>query len=237
MGDFERWNTHFSTTVTVELFGLDLHLAQDPSSHNLGTTVWDSSIVLAKYLEKNAKRGELARHKVKGKRTLELGSGMGLGGMAAAMLGSEVVLTDVASVVPLLQRNYENNLSPAALQGSDLQWLNQVGKLTVQELDWAEPKHYAAVQPPYDFVLAADCVYHEQLVEDLLRTLLAVTDAKSMVLVANELRSDSVHGRFMEICEPHFTIKKLSAKGMHPARGLLVSALQPGGIAAGSPTD
>jgi len=27
-------------------------LAQDPNSQHLGTTVWDSSIVLAKYLEK-----------------------------------------------------------------------------------------------------------------------------------------------------------------------------------------
>jgi hypothetical protein len=29
-----------------------LTLAQDPSSYNLGTTVWDASIVLAKWLEK-----------------------------------------------------------------------------------------------------------------------------------------------------------------------------------------
>ena len=29
-----------------------LRLAQDPNSQNLGTTVWDASIVLAKWLEK-----------------------------------------------------------------------------------------------------------------------------------------------------------------------------------------
>lgn len=29
-----------------------LRLAQDPSSENLGTTVWDASIVMAKFLEK-----------------------------------------------------------------------------------------------------------------------------------------------------------------------------------------
>ncbi len=29
-----------------------LRLAQDPSSEHLGTTVWDSSVVLAKWMEK-----------------------------------------------------------------------------------------------------------------------------------------------------------------------------------------
>ncbi len=53
--------------------------------HN--TAVWDASIVLAHFLARNARKGEFARHKVKGKHALELGSGMGLGGLALAMLG------------------------------------------------------------------------------------------------------------------------------------------------------
>ena len=131
------------------------HLLQNPNTNHLGTTVWDSSIVLAKYLEKvqilpamlaqqshlkcpwssvrpkdwskwhpinvqNAKKGEFARHRLKGKRAIELGSGMGLGGFAFGLLGCETVVTDTAEVLPLLQRNYENNLSPAALRGDCL---------------------------------------------------------------------------------------------------------------------
>ncbi len=65
----------------------------------------------------NARRGEFARHKMKGKRAVELGAGMGLGGLAFAMLGADVLLTDVAAVLPLLRRNYENNMSPPALRG------------------------------------------------------------------------------------------------------------------------
>jgi Lysine methyltransferase len=43
--------------------------------------------VLAHFLARNARKGEFARHKVKGKHAVELGSGMGLGGLALAMLG------------------------------------------------------------------------------------------------------------------------------------------------------
>ena len=55
---------------------------------------------------------------MRGRRAVELGAGMGLGGLAFAMLGCDVLLTDVAAVLPLLRRNYENNLSPAALRGA-----------------------------------------------------------------------------------------------------------------------
>ena len=41
---------------------------------------------------------------------------MGLGGMAFALLGAHVTLTDYGDVMPLLERNVERNLSPAALK-------------------------------------------------------------------------------------------------------------------------
>jgi hypothetical protein len=37
----------------------------------------------------------------------------------------------------------------------------EVGKVRVASLDWADPACYAAFAPPYDFLLAADCVYSE----------------------------------------------------------------------------
>ena len=51
----QRWNTHFSTEVCITLFGSELRLSQNPQSLHLGTTVWDASIVLAKWLEHNAR--------------------------------------------------------------------------------------------------------------------------------------------------------------------------------------
>lgn len=65
----------------------------------------------------NVRKGEFSRPKIRGKRCIELGAGMGLGGMAFAILGADVTLTDVAEVMPLLQRNYEMNLAPATCRG------------------------------------------------------------------------------------------------------------------------
>ena len=104
----------------------------------------------------------------------------------------------------------------------------------VQELDWVQTQHYATVQAPFDFVLAADCVYHEDIIPHFLLTVIAMTHSKSTgkvlvllypghqtfpisfnnnslctaVVVVNELRSESVHNCFMATFEQYFTIKR-----------------------------
>lgn len=218
---WERWNTHLSTEVEVEVLGHQVKLAQNPSSQNLGTTVWDSSIVLAKYLQKNARNGTFARQKVKSKSAIELGAGMGLGGIALALLGCDVLLTDMKEVLPLLRNNYERNISPSALRAMGSPLAGSVGTVAVQELDWAVAAQREALDT-FDYVIAADCVYHEHLLEDLLATVLHVTNPRSLVLIVNEERSTSVTERFFELFGRHFAIRNMPRKVMddvhqHPA--------------------
>ncbi|PSC70389.1 lysine methyltransferase METTL21D isoform X1 [Micractinium conductrix] len=210
----ERWNTHFSTTVQQELFGIELQLAQDPNSNNLGTTVWDASIVLAKYIEKNSRRGDFSRQRVRGKRALELGAGMGLAGMALALLGCDVAFTDIGDVLPLLRHNVHSNISQAALKLKDAAWAAaEVGGTLVTSLDWADRAAYAdpAFKPPYDFILAADCVYSELAVPHLLATVLAMGGPRTQTIVTNEFRSQTVHDEFMLQFGRHFAIRKVPA--------------------------
>ncbi len=211
---------HFLPPCSIEF-----QLAQDPSSHNLGTTVWDASIVLAKYLEKNVRKGEFSRVKVKGKRCIELGAGMGLAGMAFALLGADVALTDTTdAVMALLRRNVDTNMSQAALKLKDADWaIDVAGKVSVAELDWSNTSHYEALNPPFDYIIAADCVYSEKAVPHFLNCCLAMAagNLKSTIVVCNEFRSQSVHDIFMAEFSKHMNIKKVpmnkfEAEYQHP---------------------
>jgi predicted nicotinamide N-methyase len=86
-----------------------------------GTVIWECGIVLASYLAAEAKRqpGWLVERSV-----LELGSGTGIVGLAAAALGGSVLVTDEKDVVPLLQKNID--LNPGLR-----------GPIRAEELDWS----------------------------------------------------------------------------------------------------
>lgn len=80
---------------------------------------------------------------------LELGSGTGLVGIAAALLepSAEVWATDQAVLLDLMQVNAELNVPG--------------GNLHVAELNWGEEITAVPADIDVDVVLAADCVYFE----------------------------------------------------------------------------
>ncbi|CAI5470216.1 unnamed protein product [Closterium sp. Yama58-4] len=77
----DRFNTPTTNVIELEAMGHRLRVTQDPNSKHVGTTVWDSSIVVLKYLERHSNKGEFSRAKLKGKRAIELGAGCGLAGL------------------------------------------------------------------------------------------------------------------------------------------------------------
>ncbi|KAJ0020563.1 hypothetical protein Pint_32071 [Pistacia integerrima] len=46
----DRLNSPTTSEVTLEVLGHQLHFSQNPNSRHLGTTVWDASVVFAKFL-------------------------------------------------------------------------------------------------------------------------------------------------------------------------------------------
>ncbi|CAM9636168.1 unnamed protein product [Scytosiphon promiscuus] len=237
MGEFQRWNTHHSHVVPIEVCGTQLNIAQDPTSDNLGTTIWDASVILVRYMERNPHL--YSRRKLEGKRVLELGAGCGLAGMYFALQGADVTFTDLIEVVPLLQRNVTMNLggqaaeptpAPSSSSSSSSSSSKSRGKggkgnapgptsarprAKVLEYDWGTPLD--KLSPPYDYVVACDCVYVERLVESLVWSMAQCSGRTTTVLVASEKREEVTYAKFRERLSEDFTVRQAPRRHMDKA--------------------
>ncbi|KAM3245246.1 hypothetical protein ACQJBY_056517 [Aegilops geniculata] len=235
--DYDRLNSPSTSAITLELMGHRLHISQDPNSKHLGTTVWDASMVFAKFLEKNSRKGRFCPSKLKGKRAIELGAGCGLAGLGMALLGCDVVTTDQVDVLPLLMRNVERNKSWIAQSNPDS---GSFGSVTVAELDWGNKEHIRAVEPPFDYIIGTDVVYSEHLLQPLLETIIALSGPKTKVLLGYEIRSTTVHEQMMEMWKINFNVKtisksKMDAKYQHPSINLYMMDLKASSVPEAGP--
>ncbi|KAG8387610.1 hypothetical protein BUALT_Bualt02G0039100 [Buddleja alternifolia] len=208
----DRLNSPHTSAVIFEALGHQLQFSQDPNSKHLGTTVWDASMVLVKFLEKNCRKGRFSPSKLKGKRVIELGAGCGVAGFGMALLGCDVISTDQTEVLPLLMRNVDRNTSRILQMnpGSD-----SFGSIEVAELNWGDKDHIRALCPPFDYIIGTDVVYAEHLLEPLLQTLLSLSGSKTTILLGYELRSTNVHDRMLDLWKSNFEAKSVPRSKMH----------------------
>ena len=153
---------------TVELAGRSLTLLRPPSADELideaafavdeflpyWAELWPSGAALAAHV---------GRRDLRGRRVLELGAGLGLPSLAAALRGADVLATDWAEdAVALLQANAERN--GVALR--------------VEVARWDDPARFGS---GWDLVLAADVLYEARNADQLL-ALLPRLEAREIVL-------------------------------------------------------
>ncbi|KAK7624129.1 hypothetical protein IWX50DRAFT_671236 [Phyllosticta citricarpa] len=155
----------FWIPFTKEGDGEDIQLHEPPlTGDNLGFKTWASSYLLAKKLHRLAddrrlfsSSGKAGPHSI-----LELGSGTGLVGLAAAAaLGAEVILTDLPEIIENVDRNIESNRDILEQHN---------GNAFSAILDWTAPsammlspravKHaHHKGDSKFDLILAADPLY------------------------------------------------------------------------------
>lgn len=114
-------------------------------------------------------------------RILELGSGTGLLGLAAAaILRANVTLTDLPHVLPNLRFNADSNADTINSRG---------GSVQVHQLQWGNCLDADALggAEAFDAVVASDVVYYEELFDPLLETLRVFVNAEK-VFVMGHLR-------------------------------------------------
>jgi 2-polyprenyl-3-methyl-5-hydroxy-6-metoxy-1,4-benzoquinol methylase len=127
----------------------------------IGGDLWTTGLDLLQHMVKNARSySKLMR----GKNVLELGSGSGLVGLAAAYLCSpaSVHITDCKSHVEICQQNADEN-----------RHLTGACDVRVFELDWTDPESAKkrGLHPSYDVILATDVVYFAELYEPFIKAL------------------------------------------------------------------
>ena len=151
--------------------------------------LWASSVALAH---------DVALRSLRGKRTLELGCGLGLPSIAAARAGGRVLATDWSSdAVMAAAANAERN---------DAQ-------IETLRCAWGSPEAIVE-RAPWDLVLASDVLYERRNTALLLGLLPRLVDQRGLVLIADPGRAAA--RPFIEHAEAeHWQVK---ATGHAPVR-------------------
>ncbi|XP_059450386.1 uncharacterized protein LOC132181266 [Corylus avellana] len=198
-----------------------LSIQQDNGSFHVGTSVWPCSLVLVKFADRWApptstpiptspptptnKNPYSDLLDFGGKRAVELGAGCGAAGMGFHLLGlTDLVLTDIAPVMPALKRNLKRNKPVLAktLKHSILYWNN--------------PDQIKSLNPPFHYVIATDVVYIEETVVPLVSTMESLMADDGVVLLGYQLRSAEADKLFWELCQTVFDIEKVPHQDLHP---------------------
>jgi predicted nicotinamide N-methyase len=133
--------------------------------------LWTSSIALAH---------DVARRSLRGARVLELGCGLGLPSIAAALAGGRVLATDWSTdAVRAVAHNARQN---------------EV-EIETAVVDWARPGPIVE-RAPWRFVIASDVLYERRNVTQLLELLPLLVNETGEVLIADPQRT--LAERFLE---------------------------------------
>jgi predicted nicotinamide N-methyase len=178
---------------------LDEHAFEHDEFLPYWAELWPSSVALARVVGARALRGA---------RTLELGCGLGLPSLAAAVAGGRVLATDWSSEsVAMTARNAERN------------------GLAVETLrcSWTEPEPLLA-RAPWDLVLASDVLYERRNGEALLPLLPRLLAPRGEVWLAEPGRVPAKS--FLAAMHEVFAVERRRAQEL-PQGGVYVLRLRP----------
>jgi predicted nicotinamide N-methyase len=145
--------------------------------------LWPSGVTLAR---------DVSSRSLRGARTLELGCGLGLPSIAAALAGGRVLATD---------------WSPDALRMTARNAERSAASLETLTCDWARPEALLE-RAPWDLVLAADVLYERRNVETLKDLLPRLVDRRGEILLADPGRV--LAEALLEHAEEHFELRTTS---------------------------
>ncbi|XP_048394356.1 EEF1A lysine methyltransferase 3-like [Stegostoma tigrinum] len=168
-----------------EFCGYNLKIAQILGA-NLGVSayVWDAGLALCHYFEKK-------NINFSGKKVIELGSGTGIVGILATLLGGDVTMTDKQKVLKQIETNVQVNVPSACRH-----------RLQIRPLTWGED--HTNFPTDYDFVLGSDIVYSSVTYPALIETFRHFTKQGATIYLSSELRKRNGSLSFHEESLPQY---------------------------------
>ncbi|XP_056591446.1 uncharacterized protein LOC130410659 [Triplophysa dalaica] len=147
------------------------------SLDSFGSIIWPAALALCRYLECNREIVDLHDKVV-----LEIGAGTGLVSIVSSLLGAWVTATDLPEVLGNLRSNLSRNTKGRSRYtplAAELFW--------GCKLDKSFPRSVYK----YDYVLAADVVYHHDFLPELLVTMRHFCQPGTTLIWANRVRFQS----------------------------------------------
>ncbi|XP_067352290.1 uncharacterized protein [Channa argus] len=142
-----------------------------------GAVMWPAALALCCYLDNNREKVNL-----QGKEVLELGAGTGLVTIVASLLGASVTATDLPEVLSNLRANVMRNTRESC---------KDIPKVKALSWSFDMESTYPSSVYHYDYVLAADVVYHHDFLDELLATMKHFCKPGTTVIWANKVRLES----------------------------------------------
>ncbi|KAI1613394.1 hypothetical protein EDD36DRAFT_264115 [Exophiala viscosa] len=229
--------------IELEIAGRDFVLQQSPglltSSRRNGTTgavLWKITPLLAAWLASSPKLLSEVEILHSGTTIVELGCGVaGLLGLVLSRLVKSYVLTDQEYVMKHLRENISNNATAVShranrsKKGDTRRTISPDSVPKTLALDWEIDKaeylnSVIAPQDSIDLVILCDCVYNDFLIKPLVQTCVDVCslrgpDSRTIVLVAQQLRSDAIAELFLDTLMEQFDVWRVPEERIGPGLG------------------
>jgi len=193
---------------------------------SVGFSVWDCAVVLSKFLETSMKEFPLGFWK--GKRVIELGSGTGTVGLAIALLGGTVLLTDSIEVQNLIEKNISINLEGMRKMGGSarvcvLNWNNGAKEYTSYVTGRTSGSEAECItvqnEKPFDFVLCSDVLFQYESIAPFIQTLTDLTTDRgknTTIYLAHQARYPKVDAEFKQQLRSNFVVIEIPIEEHHP---------------------
>lgn len=182
--------------VLSQRLGTNVSLEQ-----NTNFKLWDGAFLLGKYLENQTVfPGGFWGNK----RCLELGSGCGLVGIVAWLLGADVTLTDLPEAVAHTE---------TCLALNNIERTNS--SIRVQEYSWADELPDTDYFKSLDYIFGSDVVYQPRLCKKLVTSLSYLMGPKTIALISYKERGLGEEVFFRLLTLNNFQFEKINSN-CHP---------------------